>query len=318
MLALLAAAFFCALSVRLSNTSPPPETSWPEGMPDDWANSRIDLSALQAPNTEYVCPMDRDVSSKQPGFCPRCRMKLVAATPVDPQAHPYPVELTTRPRVTKPNEPIQLLFAVQDPQTSEPVRNYELVHERIYHLFVVGQDLGFFLHTHPEPQPDGTMRLDVKVPAEGMYRILSDFYPKGGTPQLVTNTLLVGAAESLPQRSAQLRADLAPQRGENIGMELTSFPSRPKAHAKTQISLRVTPNDGIEPYLGVMAHVLAASEDLVDMMHSHPLQVTDHGSSNKELLFEMTFPRTGVYRIWVQTQRKGIVNTVAFNIPIAG
>jgi hypothetical protein len=30
----------------------------------------------------------------------------------------------------------------------------------------------------------------------------------------------------------------------------------------------------------------------------------------------MTFPSAGIYRVWVQSQRKGVVNTVAFNIPV--
>ena len=33
--------------------------------------------------------------------------------------------------------------------------------------------------------------------------------------------------------------------------------------------------------------------------------------------FKMIFPRAGIYRIWVQSQRKGVVNTVAFNVPVA-
>jgi hypothetical protein len=30
----------------------------------------------------------------------------------------------------------------------------------------------------------------------------------------------------------------------------------------------------------------------------------------------MLFPRAGIYRVWVQSQRKGVVNTVAFNVPV--
>ena len=36
----------------------------------------------------------------------------------------------------------------------------------------------------------------------------------------------------------------------------------------------------------------------------------------KQIQFNMIFPRAGIYRVWVQFQRKGVVNTVAFNIPV--
>ncbi len=58
--------------------------------------------------------------------------------------------------------------------------------------------------------------------------------------------------------------------------------------------------------------MLAVSEDLVDMIHSHPF-IADGGPN---VQFNMIFPRQGIYRVWVQFQRKGVVNTVAFNIPV--
>ena len=63
--------------------------------------------------------------------------------------------------------------------------------------------------------------------------------------------------------------------------------------------------------------MLAASSDLIDMIHQHhPFQTTDaRGDAYKQMQFKMTFPRPGVYRVWVQFQRRNIVNTVAFNVP---
>ena len=66
-----------------------------------------------------------------------------------------------------------------------------------------------------------------------------------------------------------------------------------------------------------MGHMLAASFDLIEMIHIHPYLAPDSsGHSDKQLQFNMTFPRAGVYRVWVQFQRKGVVNTVAFNVPV--
>jgi hypothetical protein len=80
---------------------------------------------------------------------------------------------------------------------------------------------------------------------------------------------------------------------------------------------RLTPNDGIEPYIGAMGHMLAASSDLIDMMHTHPVYVTDpENAAYKQIQFNLIFPRAAVYRVWVQFQRRGVVNTVVFNIPV--
>ena len=45
---------------------------------------------------DYVCPMDKDVRSDKPGFCPRCGMKLVLGIPDEIE---YPLELTVHPAV---------------------------------------------------------------------------------------------------------------------------------------------------------------------------------------------------------------------------
>jgi hypothetical protein len=34
------------------------------------------------------------------------------------------------------------------------------------------------------------------------------------------------------------------------------------------------------------------------------------------MYFNVIFPRARTYRVWIQFQRKGVVNTVAVNIPV--
>ncbi len=57
--------------------------------------------------------------------------------------------------------------------------------------------------------------------------------------------------------------------------------------------------------------MVIGSGDLIDMIHNHPAQVV--GSI---MQFNMIYPRPGIYRVWIQVQRKGVVNTVAFNVPV--
>jgi hypothetical protein len=58
--------------------------------------------------------------------------------------------------------------------------------------------------------------------------------------------------------------------------------------------------------------MLSVSEDLVDMIHAHPA-IADGGPL---IQMNVIFPRPGMYRVWIQVQRKGTVNTVSFTIPV--
>ena len=241
-------------------------------------------------------------------------MKLVAGLP---NIVEYPLNLTTDPPLPRVAEVTRLNFGVEDPKTLQPVRHFEVVHEKLYHVFLVSQDLSFFLHTHPERQPNEDFHLDVHFPKPGMYRILSDFYPTGGTPQLITDTVLV-PGDGFSLKPASIPADLSPKQTENSHVELELEPEHPIAGQKVSLLYRVTPDENVELYLGTWAHMLAASSDLIDMIHTHPTGAIDaRGNSYKEIQFSLLFPRAGMYRVWTQFQRQGVVNTVAFNIPVA-
>jgi hypothetical protein len=265
------------------------------------------------PEVEFVCPMDKDVRSSVPGKCPRCGMTLVAGIP---DAREFAVHVTTAPKILKAGDDSLLTFRVEDPLTGKTVQHFEIMHEKLYHLFVISQDLQFFEHIHPIMQADGSFDLDVRFPHAGLYRVLSDFYPKDATPQLIADTLFV-AGPGMKMSPAKLTADMAPNDTENLHVSLTTEPPQPIAGMKTLLFFRLTPNDGIEPYIGAMGHMLAASSDLIDMMHTHPFLVTDpEGGTVKQIQFNLIFPREGVYRVWTQFQRKGVVNTTVFNIPV--
>ncbi len=278
-----------------------------------WQQPPTTPPASDDPEVEFVCPMDKDVRSKVPGKCPRCGMTLVAGIP-DP--HEFPVRITTAPKILKPGEETLLTFHVEDPSTGKTVHDFEIMHEKLFHQFLISQDMQFFEHVHPIMQADGTFDLDVKFPHPGLYRVLSDFYPKGATPQLIANTLFVAGA-GMKMTPAKLTPDLAPNKTANMEVSLTMEPAQPIAGLKTMMFFRLTPNDGIEPYIGAMGHMLAASSDLIDLMHTHPFLVTDpEGGAVKQIQFNLIFPREGIYRVWVQFQRKGVVNTAVFNVPV--
>lgn len=251
--------------------------------------------------------MDKDIRSAGPGKCPRCGMKLVVGVP-DPAE--YLMDLTLTPRAPKAAEPVDLAFKIRDPKTGAAVTRFETVHEKLFHLFVVSQDLEYFIHDHPVQSSAGAFHYPAKLPAPGMYRLLGDYYPTGGTPQLTAKTIFVAGGASHP---AELKADRSPKHTENLDVELVTDPPTPIAGLKTLLFFRVKPAEDLELYLGAWGHMLAASDDLIDMIHTHPF-LADGGP---QIQFNVIFPRARTYRLWVQFQRKGVVNTAVFTVPVS-
>jgi hypothetical protein len=182
------------------------------------------------------------------------------------------------------------------------------MHERLFHVFVVSQDLQFFTHGHPAMLPSGVFSYEIAFPTGGMYRLLADFYPDGATPQLIAKTIIVPGA---PPPPASLERDYLSKNTENLRVEVSTDPPQPAAGTNTLLSFRLAPADGLELYLGAWGHMLASSDDLIDLIHTHPFK-----TNGPLVQFNVEFPRARTYRVWVQFQRKGVVNTARFDVPV--
>ena len=274
----------------------------PVGPPQPRGNAAFDVRK----NAVYVCPMDPDIRSNGPGKCRRCGMALVAGIPDPVEFH---LDLTTTPSPPSVKQTTTLEFHVHDPWKDRPVQKFVVVHEKLFHAFVVSQDLSYFNHGHPVMRGDGVFALPVVLPKSGMFRVLGDFYPDGATPQLLTETLFVPGASGEPPA---LSRDYSTKSDANMTVSLTTLPEQAAAGNRTQMTFHVDPLDGFEKYLGAWGHMLAASDDLIDMIHLHPIR-EDSG----DVQFNVVFPRPRTYRVWVQFQRNGVVNTVHFDVPVA-
>lgn len=254
---------------------------------------------------DWVCPMDPDYRSDKPGVCPRCGMTLVLGIPDRTE---YPLEISQSPELLKPGEIAVLTLRAIDPKTNTNVKHFETVHEKLVHLFVVSENLEYFAHIHPTLQPDGSFRQEVCLPYGGMYRLLADFYPSGSVPQLAVGTIFVTGKSS----PSYLTPALAPSKATNLTAALRLDPEQPLAGLETKLFYSLNPAAGLQPYLGAWAHMLAASEDLIDLIHIHPF-LADGGPT---MQFNLIFPRPGLYRVWTQFQRENTVNTTVFTIPV--
>jgi hypothetical protein len=193
------------------------------------------------------------------------------------------------------------------------VTKFQLVHEQLFHMFVVGQDLEFFLHDHPVFRVDGSFHYDnLTLPKPGMYRVLADFYPDAATPQLIAKTIITSGAPPAPPK---FDLDETQQDTQNLHIDFRTEPQRAIVAATTQLHFKLAGADRLEKYLGAWGHMLVASDDLVDLIHTHPFISEIEAPGGPEIQFNVVFPRPDRnYRVWAQFQRAGVVNTARFDV----
>jgi hypothetical protein len=304
------------------------------------ASSSLALIQTPAPeeDTAWVCPMHTDFTMDISGKCPRCGMNLVRSAPFD--VRDYQLDFRTVPPVVKPGQKTKLLFRIFHPGNGEPIKKFEVVHERQYHLFVISQDMEYFQHIHPEEQADGTWSIEVTLPKAGYYKVLSDFMPSGGASQFIARPLVTaGYAGDLAADSARLVPDTAPTKTvDEITATLAYDPAVFAAGQYGHLNFHLTdtasgrPVTDLQTYLGAFGHTLIMSEDMVDYVHSHPLDILakadDDGGPPQFLIppgadleklrggpdvtFEGLMPKPGRYRAWTQFRRNDKIYTFAF------
>ncbi len=261
---------------------------------------------------KFWCPMDPKVRTAEPGKCPVCGMVLVA---LDPGEYlEYPMDVEVRPAALKAGQQGALRFVIRDPKSGQPVTSYELIHEKLFHLFVVSYDLSVFDHVHPEPQKDGSFVLAWNFPKPGPYQLYADFFPSGGTPQIVQKTFVTtGYTGTLTGAKTRLQPDARLEKTEQgtlVRLQNAKFLTGRKQNLDFTLLDERTgqPVKDLQPYLGAWGHLVILSEDLGDYVHTHA------GGPEANQEYEAVFPRPGNYRVWMQFQRSGKVNTVAFNV----
>jgi hypothetical protein len=276
--------------------------------------------------TGWFCPMHPDVTSDTAGKCKKCGMALLAGDPFETRE--YELDFETSPPAVKAGVPFSMIFNVRHPRSGTLIKDFAIVHDRPYHLFVVSQDMTSFQHIHPIAQSDGSWSVEVTLPKPGYYRVLSDFLPTGGSPQFLGRTLVTSDFDGdLFSQAARLQTDEVLRKTvDGITAEVKLDP--PKLIAGRNGHLAFTLTDAttgagltdLQPYLGAFGHTLVLSEDLVDYVHSHPTEDPEsdisRGFGGPRISFEGYMPRAGRYRAWTQFLRHGQLTTFSFTFTV--
>jgi hypothetical protein len=272
--------------------------------------------------------MHPEIHQAQEGVCPKCGMPLSTVRPSVRGA--YRLDVLSSPRIPKAGERLRLNFVVFHPETGARVRDYVLNHERLFHLFIVSADMDEYQHIHPQLEADGSFKVETTLPRAGLYKLHSDFFPVGGTLQVLHRELATAGyrASRKPARAA-LVADTSFTKtveGMKINLDWGGGEIVPGAFVRLKYALTDAqtgePVRDLEPYLGAWGHTLILNADQSDYLHSHPTETLPEGveranlRGGPEVEFGAMFPEAGLYRIWTQFQRGGRVATVSFTIQV--
>lgn len=228
------------------------------------------------------------------------------------------------------SKPQMLHFNIQD-QSGTVMKDFDTVHEKKLHLIVVRKDRTNFQHVHPTfDQSSGVFMIEpFTFPTDGDYRVFADF-----TPSSAGKDNMGMKIASTPYQDVQV-GDVAKYNPEVLGADKTASSSNgfdteisqlegdsmnTGYYANTVTNLRVEVNKNgapftmLQPYLGALGHMVVLGPNL-EFIHAHPLTETTTDQTG-QIVFQVTFPKAGLYKIYVQTQASDQVNTTDYNLTV--
>ena len=234
------------------------------------------------------------------------------------EVHPYRLEVLASPSplVAGAEADLELRVRMENSPDLREVTDFDLVHERLMHLFLVRRDLGYFAHEHPEIVAPGVFRLRYRFLAPGEWRLFADVAPRDAGDQVLQAAVTVRPGEGdppppspmpdVPVLSATaaggIRADIeVPEGGIPAGRTVTVVAKLSDARGR--------PIEDVEPWLGALGHLLLIHRDAETFAHAHPDEREPGVGRGGRIPFLVRLPKPGLYRGWLQFQRAGRVVT---------
>ncbi len=276
------------------------------------------------------CEGEKTYAAK--GKCPVCHMNLEPVGEGGRKGMQIPevrVDLKVSP-APKAKAPLTLDFSLRNTKDDSPVRELEVVHDKVLHLILVSQDLSWFAHEHPEVTKAGELSLKgFTFPQPGNYVLYADFKPKDRKSEVIPTALRI-EGDAPKAQALKLDAPGRVKKQGQYGVALTHSPLQ--SGGATKLAFAVTKKNkvvnDIEPFLGAAGHLVGISEDTTKYIHAHP---ADHGAHADHahhgappagqkfgpiLEFATTFPKEGLYKLWLQFQHDGKLQTVPFVVSV--
>jgi hypothetical protein len=199
--------------------------------------------------------------------------------------------------------PTELRFSIVG-SDGEPVRDFEVEHEKRMHFIVVRRDGQGFQHLHPELGDDGVWHVPLTLSAAGSYRVFADFKHDDEAQTLAADLAVDGEADYAPLPAPATSADTGD--GYHVRLDAGALRAGQEAELRFAVTRNGEPVE-TEPYLGAGGHLVALREGDLAYLHVHP---EEHGGDAVSFMTE--FPSEGRYRLYLQFKHQGEVHTAEF------
>ncbi|MFT4564894.1 MAG: hypothetical protein ACI9BW_004664 [Gammaproteobacteria bacterium] len=190
---------------------------------------------------------------------------------------PYRMTFEAQPANPAPQQKTLLTERITLRRDGTPVRDLQVLHERVIHNFIVNLNFTSFAHIHHEDFAeigeadlnDATLRFPYAFPGRGRYRIVSEF-----THRNRSWTKHFDIAVGDPPGAPNVQVDLAREisRGR-YRASLSVSPTIPVAGFETELVLKLARDDkpvtDLELILGSEAHVALWRTDGQQFGHTH-------------------------------------------------
>ena len=172
------------------------------------------------------------------------------------------------------------------------MRDFDVEHERLLHLIVVGRWADApFMHLHPVQHADGSWTAPLTLPVNGSFRAFADFTTGGKRRTLAIDLHASGGRQpaAVAWWDSSYVVKLRRQ-GDRFVFDVRGD----SGPVETQ------------PYLGAGGHLVVLREGDLAYIHAH--------AEEDELAFDVPFPSEGRYRLYLQFKVGGTVETARFEV----
>ncbi|MEV0565644.1 heavy metal translocating P-type ATPase [Dactylosporangium sp. NPDC050588] len=259
---------------------------------------------------------------------PAMSVMMTTDTPLRPVAEDDVRVLVDVPAGALPGRPTTARIRISDAVTGRPVTDVGRSHEAWMHFIVTRDDLGTFLHIHPEPTgTPGEFRTELTFPTAGRYLIHTEFRRRGQMSDLIDRHEVVvdgprpePAGPAGPSPRTQVVGGLRVTLDGDAKLGGNTFTYR-FADAATG-----APVTGLRPFLAVAGHVVVMPLDGSGFAHEHaeatderrrPVFALPSARFGPDLTVHADLPRPGLYRLWGQFRdASGTVRTTTFTVEV--
>lgn len=219
------------------------------------------------------------------------------------------VAMRSDPVEPLPNQPVQLVFNLNDGSSGLPVDDIVTHHDSLMHLLIISEDNGDFHHVHPARVAPGEYVVSFTPRQSGEYTAYVEVERQDSGTQLIPRRFVVGG-------------DIHPAAPQYEGFTTRTFGDLEVAISSNQEAIRAgrqvtfsfdfsrngQPELNVRPWLGMAGHLIARTADGAELAHVHAVAAMAPSEPilaastiyGPRVQFAYTFPSTGEYTVWAQ------------------